>query len=315
MSEVAELFTLTFLVALLSAGLRLSTPILLGALGEVFAERSGILNIGVEGMMLMGALAGVLGAQFGGTPWAGLLLGMIVGLLVSLIHAFFTITLRGDQIVSGVAVNILALGLSTFIFRGVFGITILPVTVRSFRPIRVPGLAEIPVLGPVLFQQSALVYLALALVPVIWFVLMKTPLGLKIRTVGEHPKAADTVGINVTWIRYLCTALGGVLAGMGGCFLSIGQLNFFADNMTAGRGFIALAAVIFGRWNPFGVLGASVIFGVAEAVALRLQARGLDIPYEFLFMLPYVLTIVALAGLVGRTEYPKALGIPYRRGS
>ena len=315
MSQVAELFTVTFLIALLTAGLRLGTPILLAALGEVFAERSGVLNIGVEGMMLIGALAGVLGSKFTGSPWAGLLLGMIAGILMSLIHAYVTITLRADQIVSGVAINILALGLSTFIFRGVFGITILPVTVKSFKPIKVPGLSEIPILGPVVFQQSALVYIALILVPLTWFILMKTPVGLKIRTVGEHPKAADTVGNSVTRIRYLCTAIGGLLAGVGGCFLSIGQLNFFADNMTAGRGFIALAAVIFGRWNPFGVLGASIIFGTADAIALRLQARGFDVPYEFLFMLPYVLTIIALAGLVGKTEYPKALGLPYRRGS
>lgn len=315
MSALAELFTWTFLTALLAAGLRLGTPILLGALGEVFAERSGVLNIGVEGMMLMGALAGVLGSKYAGTPWAGLLLGVIAGLLMSLIHAFVSITLRADQIVSGVAINILALGLSTFLFRAAFGITILPVMVRSFKPLKIPVLSEIPVLGPVLFQQSVLVYIALLLVPVCWFVLIKTPLGLKIRTVGEHPQAADTVGISVARTRYFCTALGGALAGMGGCLLSIGQLNFFADNMTAGRGFIALAAVIFGKWSPYGVLGASVIFGVAEAIALRLQVRGLDIPYEFLFMLPYVLTIIALAGLVGRAEYPKALALPYERGS
>ena len=315
MSALAELFTWTFLTALLAAGLRLGTPILLGALGEVFAERSGVLNIGVEGMMLMGALAGVLGSKYAGTPWAGLLLGAIARLLMSLIHAFVSITLRADQIVSGVAINILALGLSTFLFRAAFGITILPVMVRSFKPLKIPVLSEIPVLGPVLFQQSVLVYIALLLVPVCWFVLIKTPLGLKIRTVGEHPQAADTVGISVARTRYFCTALGGALAGMGGCLLSIGQLNFFADNMTAGRGFIALAAVIFGKWSPYGVLGASVIFGVAEAIALRLQVRGLDIPYEFLFMLPYVLTIIALAGLVGRAEYPKALALPYKRGS
>ncbi|MFQ5912157.1 MAG: ABC transporter permease [Nitrospinota bacterium] len=304
----------SFLVLLLAAAVRLSTPVLLAALGEIFAERSGILNIGVEGMMLAGALGGVVGAYYAQNPWVGLLAGMAAAGLLALIHAFLSITVKADQIVSGVGINILALGLTAFFFRSQFGISPKPVMVKSFSDITVPVLGSIPFVGEILFQQNVLVYLALILVPLSWFVLARTNWGLNIRSVGERPQAADTAGINVASIRYFSTLVGGLLAGMGGCFLSLGQVKMFAEGMTAGRGFIALAAVIFGKWNPFGVLGAAVIFGVAEAVQLRLQAHGFEIAYQFLLMIPYVLTIVALAGLVGKSVYPEALGRPYSKG-
>ncbi len=304
---------LAFLVLLFAASVRLSTPVLLAALGETIAERSGVLNIGVEGMMLAGALGGVLGAHYSGNPWVGLLVGMAAGGFLALIHAVVSITVQADQIVSGVAINILALGLTTFFFRSIFGISPKPVLVKSFPTIEIPVLSSIPFLGEVLFRQNSLVYIAMILVPLTWFVLAKTKLGLNIRSVGEQPRAADTAGISVPFIRYFSTILGGLLAGMGGCFLSLGQVKMFADGMTGGRGFIALAAVIFGKWNPFGVWGAVLIFGVADAVQLRLQVKGFEVPYQFLLMIPYVLTIIALAGLVGRSIYPEALGRPYSK--
>lgn len=310
---MADIFSLAFITAALAATIRLAIPILLAALGGMYSERSGIINIGLEGMMLMGALAGVVGSSFTGSPWVGLLLALLAGGLLALIHAYFTISLQVDQIVSGIAINILSLGLTSFLFRLIFGITTSPIRVNAFAPVPIPLLSKIPVLGPVLFSQNVLVYLALLLVPISAFFLYRTTEGLKIRTVGEHPKAADTAGIPVFRVRYICTVVSGILAGLGGVFLSLGQFNMFVDNMVAGRGFIAVAAIIFGKWNPWGILGASLIFGAADAIQVRLQTAGLGIPYQFSLMFPYILTIIALTGLVGRTVPPAAEGKPYVR--
>lgn len=306
-----EILSLTFITALLAAALRLSIPILFAGLGGMFSERSGIINIGLEGMMLSGALAGVVGSYQTGSPWIGILYAMLAGGLLALLHAYFTITLQVDQVVSGIAINILSMGITSFFFRLLFGITTTPIKVNSFQPIHLPMVSDIPVIGPVFFSQNILVYIALFLVPVSHYILFKTTWGLSIRTVGEHPQAASTVGIPVFKIRYICTVLGGVLAGLGGSFLSLGQFNMFVDNMIAGRGFIAVAAIIFGKWQPLGVLGASLVFGAADAIQVRLQTAGLAIPYQFFLMFPYILTIIALTGLVGRTIPPAAEGRPY----
>lgn len=311
--ELSSIFNLTFMVALLAATVRMAIPVLFGGLGGLYSERSGVVNIGIEGMMLAGALAGVAGSYFTGSPWIGVIFGMVAGGGLALIHAYVTISLRVDQIVSGIAINMLSLGLTSFAFRAMFGITTTPVKVKAFEPLPIPVLSKLPILGEILFQQNILVYLAFLLVPISTFILYRTSIGLSIRSVGEHPKAADTVGINVISLRYKCVLISGLLAGLGGCFLSLGQFNMFVDNMVAGRGFIAVAAVIFGKWNPWGILLASLIFGAADALQIRFQAAGLGIPYQFLLMLPYLITILAMTGLVGKTTPPAASGKPYAK--
>lgn len=307
-----DLLTTAFLIGLLQATLRTATPLLLAGLGELFAERSGILNLGLEGIMLIGSLFGFLVANKTGNVWLGILCGGLAGMLISLIHAVLSISLNVNQTVSGVGINILCAGISMTVYRTVFGMASSGVpTAPAQQAIYIPVLSDIPVIGPVLFQQLPLVYIAIALVPVAWVVLYKTEFGLAIRSVGEHPLAAETLGINVRMVRYICVLFGGLMTGIAGTFLSLGLLNIFLDNMTSGRGWIALAVVIFGKWRPGGVLGASLLFGLASALQLRLQATGVRIPYQFLLMAPYVLTVIALVGAVGRTNGPAALSKPY----
>jgi general nucleoside transport system permease protein len=302
----------TFLVALLASGVRLATPLLLAALGEVFAERSGVLNVGLEGMMLVGALFGFVGSYYTRSPWAGLLLGMAAAGLVGLLHAYVSVTLAADQVVSGLAINLLALGLVTFVYRALFGVSSAPPTAVRFREIALPGLSQIPVIGPVLFTHHALVYLGLLLVPVAYIALFKTTFGLRVISAGEDPQTADAVGINVARVRYTCVLLGGLMAGMAGVSLSLGQLNLFRENMVAGRGYIAIAVVMFGHWNPLGALGAAVLFGVVDALQLRVQALGIaGIPPQMLLALPYLVTVILLISRVGRAIAPRALCVPY----
>lgn len=308
-----NIFNVTFIIALLSASLRLSVPILFAALGGMYSERSGVNNIGLEGMMLIGAFAGVVGSYFTGSQWLGALVAILSGILIGALFALITVKIKINQIVSGVAINLLAVGLTSFFYRALFGITTTPITVKAFEPIYIPVLSDIPVIGEIFFQQTILVYIAFLLVPVSAYLLYKTSWGLSIRTVGEHPKAADTVGISVNKVRTICVIISGALAGLGGSFLSLGQFNMFVDNMVSGRGFIAVAAVIFGKWNPKGVLLASLIFGIADALQIRLQTAGVAIPYQFLLMFPYLLTVIAVTGIVGKTVSPKALGRPYEK--
>jgi simple sugar transport system permease protein len=224
------------------------------------------------------------------------------------------VSLNGDQIVNGMVLNILSIGIASFIYRSTFGIKGGPTVIQGFKETALPLLGKIPYLGEAFFTHTAPVYIAFLLIPVCYVVLYKTTFGLKLRSVGEYPKAADSLGINVTKIRYIAAMLCGGLAGLGGAYLSVAYMNKFLDNMVAGRGFIALAAVIFGKWKPQGVMWATLLFGFADALQLRLQALGFKIPYQFLIMLPYVLTLVALAGVVGKTVGPAANGQPYRRG-
>ena len=301
-----------FWIGLMAAAVRLATPILLASLGEMLAERAGVLNIGVEGMMLIGALGGFLGSQGTGIPWVGVLGGMLAGVLLALLFAYLTITLAADQIVSGIMVNLLAIGVTGFGHRVIYGMTTVIPSAPSLIDWHIPLLADIPVLGPVLFQQNPLVYIGLILVAACWFMLFRTTWGLKIRAVGEHPLAADSLGVSVHRVRYAAVLACGALAGIGGAFLSLGQLNMFVEEMSAGRGFIALAVVIFARWHPVGVLGVSLLFGVAEALQFRLQAQAAEeIPFQFLAILPYVLTVVALVSIVRRSVQPAALTHPY----
>lgn len=308
-----DILTTTFIVALLSAAIRLSIPILFAALGGMYSELSGVSNIGLEGIMLVGAFAGVVGSYYTGSQWFGALMAIIFGILIAFIFSIATVNIKINQIVTGVAINLLAIGLTSFFFRAIFGITTVPITVNNFKALEIPILSGIPILGEIFFKQTVLVYIAFLLVPISYYILYKTSWGLSIRTVGEHPMAADTVGISVDKVRTICVLISGALGGLGGCFLSLGQFNMFVDNMVSGRGFIAVAAVIFGKWNPKGILLASLLFGFADALQIRIQMTGVNIPYQFLLMFPYLLTIVAVTGIVGRTSSPRALGNPYEK--
>jgi general nucleoside transport system permease protein len=301
-----------FLVALLAAGVRLATPLLLAALGEIFAERAGVLNVGLEGMMLVGALFAFIGSFYTHSPWLGLLCGMMAAGLVSLLHAYLSITVAADQVVSGLGINLLSLGLVTFVYRALFGVTSLPPTAQRFHETAIPGLSRLPVLGDILFRHHALVYLSLVLVPIAFVVLFRTTFGLRVVAVGEDPGTADAVGIGVCRMRYACVIVGGLLAGMAGSSLSLGQLNLFRETMVAGRGYIAIAVVMLGHWNPFGALAAALLFGVVDSLQLRLQAVGIgSLPPQALLALPYLVTVLVLASRAGRAVAPRALSVPY----
>ncbi|MDQ7827534.1 MAG: ABC transporter permease [Armatimonadota bacterium] len=295
----------------LTATVRLTTPIGLAAMGGVLSERSGVFNIALEGMMLFGALTGVLGSHYWGSPWAGTAAAAGVGAVLGLLLAYLSVTLGANQIVSGVALNLFAFGCTTFLARVLLrpaGIEQVP----AFQPLVVPYLADLPLIGPVLFRQTPLVYAALVLAPALTLFLFRTPWGLGLRAVGEHPRAADTAGLKVAQMRYGAVVASGMLAGTAGAFLSLGHLNLFTENMSAGRGFIALAAVIFGKWHPLGALGAALLFGAADAFQLLIQTYNLGVPYQVPVMLPYLLALLALTGLVGRMAPPAAAGTPYR---
>ncbi len=303
--------TLTALGAILASTLRNATPLIFAALGGMFSERSGVVNIGLEGLMLISAFAGAVGAFYSGNALVGLVTALGAGLLFALIHAVICITFEADQIISGTAINLLALGGTGFLMVVFFGSGGTTPRVASFELVRIPGLADIPVLGPALFEQSLLVYLMYFLVPLTFLVVFRTPFGLRLRASGEVPEAVDTAEVSVTRMRYYGVALSGMLAALGGVYLSMSLLSSFTEGMTNGRGFIALAALIFGRWNPIGAVVAALLFGLAQAVTFRVAQDV--IPLEFVQMFPYILTIVVLAGFGGRAIAPSALGKPYRK--
>jgi ABC-type uncharacterized transport system permease subunit len=301
-----------FAPAFFAATLRLATPLLLGALGCLFCERSGVINIGVEGMMLSGAFAGVAGAYYTGNPWLGILVGLAVGALLGLVHAFASVTVRGSQVVSGIAINLISVGLTTYLLRLFWGLQEKP-RVAALPVWKIPVLGDTPYVGEALFQHIPLVYLAFLLVPLAHFVLFHTSWGLSLRSVGEHPRAADTLGIDVLRTRYMCVMISGALAGVGGAFLSVGHLQTFLENMTAGRGFIALAALIFGQWMPVRTMAACLLFGAAQAAIVRIPALNYSVSAQLLSMFPYLLTLLAFVGLVGRTTPPAAIAKPYSK--
>jgi general nucleoside transport system permease protein len=303
-------FVIALVQTVLAATWRLATPLIFASVGELFTERAGVLNIGLEGIMLFGAFAGFAAGTFTGSPALGLAAAIVVGGMVGLLFAVFTVTVKANQIVVGAALNMVGLGLTGFFYRALFDINTRGV--KTFPPIEIPLLSQIPVLGEILFKQSILVYATVLVVPLAAFLLYRTGFGLAVRSVGEHPKAADTVGISVTGIRYAACILGGALAGVGGAFLTLSHTNLFVEGMVAGRGFIALAVVVFGRWRPWGVFGASLLFGVFYGLQLHLQAMtNLFVPYHFWQALPYVATLIVLVALRGRAGAPRALGVPY----
>jgi ABC-type uncharacterized transport system permease subunit len=297
--------------ALVAAMLRFATPLVFAALGGVVSERSGVVNIGLEGMMLAGAFFGIYGADVLGGWFPGLLLGMLAGGVFALIHAFFAITLRADQIVSGFAINFLALGITGYIFLHHYGEQGTPDDVSAVPDVTLP-IGWIPFFGPALEKLNLLVWVALILVFVVWLIVFRTPSGLRLRSVGENPRAAATVGISVYATRYVAVIISGVLAAMGGAFISIGFVHSFNQGMTAGRGFIALAVVIVGKWRPFGALAAALLFGFTQALAQRLPVFS-ESSGSLLQALPYVVTLIAVAGLVGRSVPPAADGVPYSK--
>lgn len=293
----------------LTADIRTATPLLLAALGLVFSERAGIVNIGTEGIMLIGALLGCVGASFSGSSLVGALTAIFGGLVMSLIFAFFTITLRSNQIVVGTAFNIFVGGFTITLNR----LLLNGAKVKGYVNLPVPGLSKIPVAGDVLFNWSLPVYFAFICVPLCWFVLQRTNIGLKVRAVGEYPKACDTVGINVFRIRYGAVLFSGMMAGLAGSFVSMGQLSSFTEGMVSGKGFMALAVCVFGNYSPKTVLLAALLFGAADALKYRLLTTSLGGYYQFLNMLPYLITIVALCMFAKRSNKPACSGVAYRK--
>ncbi len=305
---------LIFFSDYLSASLRLSVPLAFAALGGLYSERSGVLNIGLEGLLLTGAFVSAATVFYTGNVGLATLTAFGVGGLVGLLHAFLCVTLRVDQLVSGLAINLSAAGLTAFLSRLVFNSKATQ-SLPGIDAIAIPGLHQIPIIGSLLFNQDPLVYLLLLLVPFSNYLLFKTSLGLTLRAVGESPRAAETAGIPVILVRYLSVVLSGCLAALGGVYLVLVHVKFFMEDISAGKGFVALAALIFGRWHPVGTVLACLLFGATEALQLRIQAFNLNIPYQFLVMLPYITALFALVGLVGKSTPPAALGVPYIKES
>jgi len=300
------------------AVIRMTTPLLLAAMGGLVAERAGLVTFGMEGMMLMGTLGGVIGSHLTGSVWGGLLLAIIFSMFIGLAYAVMAVTVGAHQIVTCVALNMGTLGLTSVLFGLVFGggkdaVVQEVVKVASLNTFKVPILGDIPVIGPIFFNHYPLVYLAFLMVPAIWFLLYRTTWGLKIRAVGEHPHAADTVGINVVQTRYITLLLAGALAGLAGAFLSIGVLNTWQENMTTGRGFIAYTAIVFGKWQPVGVFLGALLFGLADALQLRMQTMNINVPYQAMVAFPYIVTLIALVLFVGKASWPAASGMPFKR--
>lgn len=309
--DITQVFTTAFLVTWLAASIRLAGPILLAALGELFGESAGVLNVGIEGTMLLGALSSFLLAYLTGSPWLGLAGALVVGLLANWLLAWFYVTARASQVVVGIIFNTLALGLSSYAYRAVLGNEAKPQKAAMFSDLKIPILADLPVVGPIFFTHSWMVYFTFALALVVGFVLYRTKFGLSVRAAGEYPRAADTAGINVFRMRYIGVMISGAAAGMAGAYLILCQLGIFRDNIIAGRGFIALAIVIFGRWNPYKAAIAALLFGAADALQLSLQIFDFGVPPQLLLSLPYVLTILAVSGLLGKAIQPAALLTPY----
>ena len=308
---ISEIFSVTVLVGILTSGIRLATPYLYAAIGEAFGQRSGVLNLGVEGQMLLGAFAAFYVALTTGNLWLGLLVAMLVGALMGLAMAFVTVNLQAQQGISGIGFYLFGLGMSDLLFQRLLGTV---ETVKGFPKVYIPWLSDIPYVGEIFFSQNILVYLAYLLVPVAWFVLNKTTLGLKIRSVGENPEAADSLGVSVARVRYFTVILGGTLSGVAGASMSIALLNVFQQNMTSGLGFIAVALVYFGAWRPWGVLGGALLFSMINSLQLWIQVLGIPIPSDIAVMMPYILTILVLVATVSRVRAPSALTKTFERG-
>lgn len=305
-----QIFQIGFFAALL----RIATPLILASLGEMFAERAGVLNLGIEGIMLLSAMTGFSTAYFTGSLWLGLLAAMTTGAAMGLLMGVLTVSLGLSQHVSGIGVTMLCTGFAFFFYRLIFGQPGTPPSITAFQPVAIPLLADIPLIGPVLFNQFALVYLALIAVPVAAFVLYRTPWGLALRAVGENPRAADSAGIPVAATRYQALMLSGALMGMAGAFLTMAQFNAFTFGVISGRGWVCIALVVFGQWSPWKCALGALVFALIDTLQLRLQASNvIDVPYQVFLMLPFVLTIVAMALVSRNARAPAALLTPFRK--
>lgn len=298
-------------IGILTSSIRLATPYLFAAIGEAFAQTSGVLNLGVDGIMLVGAFAAFYVTLQTGNVWLGVLAAMIVGLLMGLLMSLISITFKAKQGISGIGLYMFGLGLSSTLFKVLVGTVII---VEGFQPIKIPLLGDIPIIGEIFFRNSLPVYAAFLLMPLAWWFLEKTTWGLKIKAVGHNPAAADSLGINVDRVRYFSVCFGSVLAGLAGASLSIALVNLFQENMTAGMGFIAIALVYFGAWNPLTIMAGALFFSTVNAFQLWMQVLGVPIPYNIALMLPYLLTIAALVVATNRVRKPAALTKPFERG-
>ncbi|MEF2073014.1 ABC transporter permease [Consotaella sp. CSK11QG-6] len=310
MDLLASLFDAGFFAALI----RISTPLLLATLGELYCERSGVLNLGIEGTMLLGAMAGFTGAYFTGSLWLGVAAALAVGMVAGLLMTFLAVVLGVSQHVSGIGTTLLTTGLAFYLYRLIFGQPASPPNVVPFQPLAIPGLSDMPVVGPILFAQSPLTYLALLAVPATAWLLYRTPWGLDLRTVGENPRAADAAGVSVWGMRTQALIIGSGLMGIAGAFLSISQFNAFTFGVVSGRGWVAIALVVFGLWSPWRCAAGALLFAALEALQLRLQANNvLHLPYQVFLMLPFVMTIVAMALVSRNARAPAALLVPFRK--
>ena len=300
------------LASFLSTLIRMATPLLIAGLGLVFSANAGIVNIGTEGFMLLGALMGCAGSFWTNSALCGALIAMVITMLFSAVFAFFVLNMQADQTVVGTAINIFASGLTITLNRIIFNTADGVPMIDTYEPWAVPGLSRIPVIGE-LFNQSVVCYLAFLAVPLVWFIMKKTHLGLEVRSVGENPRASDTLGINVNRTRWMTILLSGLLSGLAGSYMSMGQLSFFTEGMVSGKGFMALAVVVLGCYSAYGVLGASLIFGAGMALQYRLQATTTVIPYQFITMLPYVITLVAVCGFIRKSRAPAATAMAYTK--
>jgi general nucleoside transport system permease protein len=291
----------------LAAAVRVATPLLLAATGETLAERAGVINLGLEGMMLAGALAAALGAGAGG-PWAGMAAAALAGLALAAVFAAVAIAAGADQIIAGTAITLAAVGLTGAIYREVYGSAGAGLSLPTLSPAAIPGLSRIPVIGPGLFAQPAPTYLALLALPLVWWLLFRTRPGLALRATGESGAMAQAAGVQTNLVRTLATLAAGAFAGLAGATLVLAQVGTFTERMTAGRGYVAIAIVVLGRWHPAGVAVAALLFGAATALQYVFQALGLAVPYQLFLVLPYLLTLLALAGVVGRVRAPADLG-------
>jgi len=306
-----ELLSLSVIVGILTSAIRLATPYLYAAIGEAFSQSSGVVNLGVDGIMLVGAYAAIFVVLNTGNIWLGLLAAMFVGLLMGLLMSVISVTFKAEQGISGIGLYMFGLGLSSLLFKTTIGTV---KTVTGFQAVKIPLLGDIPIVGEIFFQHSLLVYGAFLLVPAAWWVLEKTTWGLKIKAVGQNPAAADSLGVSVDRVRYTSVCIGSVLAGIAGASLSISLLNLFQDNLTAGQGFIAVALVYFGGWRPLGIMGGALLFSTVNAFQLWMQVLGVNISSDVAVMLPYLLTIAALAVAINRVRQPAALNKPFERG-
>lgn len=307
---ISDLFTATVIMGIISSGIRLATPYLFAAIGEMFGQRSGVLNLGVEGQMLLGAFTAYYVVLKTGNLFLAILAAIVVGAVMGLAMGFVTIRLQATQGIAGIGFYLFGMGMSNLLFQKLIGVV---ENINGFPIVKIPLLGNIPVLGEIFFQQNLLVYLAFLLVPIAWFVVNKTTLGLKIRAVGENPEAADSLGVSVVRVRYFTVILGGILSSIAGAALSVALLNVFQQNMTAGQGFIAVALVYFGSWRPFGILAGALLFSMVNALQLWIQVLGIPIPSELAVMMPYILTILVLALSLSKGKGPSALTKAFER--